>query len=227
MSWTSPGITSRSSRAPCRMQDQPRDSGTRNRYERTPLRNARFRCGLDDDGTLDPHEEGGRGLFLVETLSSRWAWYPAQELAGKVVWCEIEALSPTRRGVWEGRETPFVRINRPADMGAAGQRGRRASPGLAVTLGQGSRPGSSGRSPGTAGLVSAAAGQARSTWPGLSTLSAGKAARAAKIWHLPNAAAAGLRRVWYLTAIACPARGDRGEGGPAPLTAYEGSPGRR
>ena len=36
-------------------------------------------------------------------------------------------------------------------------------------------------------------------------LSAGKAARAAKIWHLPNAAAAGLRRVWYLTAIACPA----------------------
>src|SRR5271165_4159268 len=33
-----------------------------------------------------------------------------------------------------------------------------------------------------------------------------KAARAAEIWHLPDAAAAGLRRVWYLTAIACPAR---------------------
>jgi hypothetical protein len=32
-----------------------------------------------------------------------------------------------------------------------------------------------------------------------------KAVRAAKIWHLPNAAAAGLRRVWYVTAIACPA----------------------
>ena len=33
----------------------------------------------------------------------------------------------------------------------------------------------------------------------------GKAARAAKIWHLPDAAAAGLRRVWDVTGIACPA----------------------
>ena len=32
-----------------------------------------------------------------------------------------------------------------------------------------------------------------------------KAVRAAKIWHLPHAAAASLRRVWYVTAIACPA----------------------
>ena len=38
-------------------------------------------------------------------LSSRWAWYPTQEPAGKVVWCEIEALSPTRRGVGEGAGT--------------------------------------------------------------------------------------------------------------------------
>ena len=109
-------------------------------------------------------------MFLEEALSSRWAWYPTQESVDKVVWCEIEALSPTRRGVGEGRDTPFVRMDRPADMGAAGQRGRRAGPGLAVTPGQGSRPGSSGRSPGTAGLVSAAGAQATSTWPGLSAL---------------------------------------------------------
>ena len=54
-------------------------------------------------------------------------------------------------------------------------------------------------------LVSVAGGQATSTWLGLTALGAGKVARAAKIWHLPGAAAAGLRRVWYLTAIACPA----------------------
>jgi len=30
----------------------------------------------------------------------------------------------------------------------------------------------------------------------------GKAPRAAKIWHLPDAAGTGLGRVWYVTAIA-------------------------
>jgi anti-sigma regulatory factor (Ser/Thr protein kinase) len=39
----------------------------------------------------DPHEEGGRGLFLVAALSARWDWYPTQEPAGKVIWCELEA----------------------------------------------------------------------------------------------------------------------------------------
>ncbi len=47
---------------------------------------------LGEDGIPDPHEEGGRGLFLVEALSSRWAWYPTEEPAGKVIWCEIQAL---------------------------------------------------------------------------------------------------------------------------------------
>jgi len=50
--------------------------------------------------------------------------------------------------------------------------------------------------------------------------------RAAKIWHLPDAAAADLGRVWYLTAIACPAgpgpfvvqAGPRWHTGPSPLT---------
>lgn len=46
---------------------------------------------LGEDGTPDPWEEGGRGLFLVESLSSRWDWYLTQEPVGKVVWCELAA----------------------------------------------------------------------------------------------------------------------------------------
>jgi anti-sigma regulatory factor (Ser/Thr protein kinase) len=42
----------------------------------------------------DPEEEGGRGLFLVAALSSRWDWYPTKEPAGKVIWCRIEARMP-------------------------------------------------------------------------------------------------------------------------------------
>jgi anti-sigma regulatory factor (Ser/Thr protein kinase) len=45
------------------------------------------------DGTPDPQEEGGRGLFLVEALSTRWNWHRTQESPGKVVWCELEARS--------------------------------------------------------------------------------------------------------------------------------------
>ena len=35
--------------------------------------------------------ESGRGLFLVETLSERWSWYPTGNPEGKVTWCEISA----------------------------------------------------------------------------------------------------------------------------------------
>ena len=48
---------------------------------------------LGEDGTPDPEEEGGRGLFLVAALSSRWDWYRTREPPGKVVWCELEARS--------------------------------------------------------------------------------------------------------------------------------------
>ncbi len=51
---------------------------------------------LGEDGTPDPLEEGGRGLFLVATLSRRWGWIATQEPAGKVVWCEIQELLPRR-----------------------------------------------------------------------------------------------------------------------------------
>jgi anti-sigma regulatory factor (Ser/Thr protein kinase) len=60
---------------------------------------------LGELGTPDPAEEGGRGLFLVAALSARWDWYPTREPAGKVVWCELQALSPVRRGVGEGAGT--------------------------------------------------------------------------------------------------------------------------
>ena len=84
-------------------------------------------------------------------------------------------------------------------MGAAGQRGRRASPGLAVTMGRGVVPAAADEVLDDGAGVGG--GQATPTWLGLTALGAGKAARAAKIWHLPDVAAAGLRRVWYLTAI--------------------------
>lgn len=42
--------------------------------------------------------ESGRGLFLVETLSERWGWYPTRNPEGKVTWCEISA-SPAHRGL--------------------------------------------------------------------------------------------------------------------------------
>jgi len=49
---------------------------------------------LGEDGTPDPQEEGGRGLFLVATLSARWDWYLTREPTGKVVWCELDAELP-------------------------------------------------------------------------------------------------------------------------------------
>jgi anti-sigma regulatory factor (Ser/Thr protein kinase) len=41
--------------------------------------------------TPDPEAENGRGLLLVETLSSRWHWYFPEGRDGKVVWAELEA----------------------------------------------------------------------------------------------------------------------------------------
>jgi len=42
--------------------------------------------------------EGGRGLFLVETLSERWGWYPTRNPEGKVTWCEL-SVPPAHRGL--------------------------------------------------------------------------------------------------------------------------------
>jgi anti-sigma regulatory factor (Ser/Thr protein kinase) len=53
---------------------------------RKPARASRTRDGIPP---LD--QEGGRGLFLVETLSERWGWYPTKDPPGKVTWCELSA----------------------------------------------------------------------------------------------------------------------------------------
>ncbi len=34
--------------------------------------------------------ESGRGLLLVETISSRWDWYTPRDTGGKVVWAELQ-----------------------------------------------------------------------------------------------------------------------------------------
>jgi anti-sigma regulatory factor (Ser/Thr protein kinase) len=34
----------------------------------------------------DAAAESGRGLLLVEAISSQWGWYPAEDTTGKVVW---------------------------------------------------------------------------------------------------------------------------------------------
>jgi hypothetical protein len=41
------------------------------------------------DPTMD--DEAGRGLLLVESLSTRWGWHGAGELGGKVVWAAVRA----------------------------------------------------------------------------------------------------------------------------------------
>lgn len=53
--------------------------------------------GLADDGTPAPADEGGRGLFLVATLSHRWNWYAPREWGGKVVWSELQLSAGHRR----------------------------------------------------------------------------------------------------------------------------------
>ncbi len=47
-------------------------------------------AGLDPPEIADPaaDAENGRGLLLVEALSTRWGWYFAADLGGKVVWAQ-------------------------------------------------------------------------------------------------------------------------------------------
>ena len=60
-------------------------------WDSSPLPPARMRTSEDD--------ENGRGLLLVETLSTRWDWYfPPQQNGGKVVCTAARALPPTTGG---------------------------------------------------------------------------------------------------------------------------------
>ena len=54
-------------------------------WDSSPLPPVRMSTSEDD--------ENGRGLLLVETLSTRWDWYfPPQQNGGKVVWALLETL---------------------------------------------------------------------------------------------------------------------------------------
>jgi hypothetical protein len=59
-----------------------------------PTRGRRYPRSVGGEGRPAPRGERGRGLLLVEALSARWDWYLTKEPNGKVVWCEIAALSP-------------------------------------------------------------------------------------------------------------------------------------
>lgn len=43
-----------------------------------------------EDGLPSPEDESGRGLLLVEMLSTQWSWRPTEAPSGKVVWCELD-----------------------------------------------------------------------------------------------------------------------------------------
>ena len=53
-------------------------------------------ANLDPPETADPaaDAENGRGLLLVEALSTRWGWYFAAGLGGKVVWASYRHRPP-------------------------------------------------------------------------------------------------------------------------------------
>jgi anti-sigma regulatory factor (Ser/Thr protein kinase) len=93
------------------------------------------------DGASGRQPDGGRGLRLVAALSARWNWYLTEEPAGKVVWCEVRALS---------RELAprFVRDKEAAEVGAGGERGR----GTVPSSGRVKRAWDGGRSAYCAGL---------------------------------------------------------------------------
>ncbi|EFE75143.1 ATP-binding protein [Streptomyces sp. SID5466] len=63
---------------------------------------SRFRIEVSDallgrtpeQATLAPEdEESGRGLFLVESLATKWGWEPRNPI-GKTVWAEVAASLP-------------------------------------------------------------------------------------------------------------------------------------
>jgi anti-sigma regulatory factor (Ser/Thr protein kinase) len=57
-----------------------------------------FMPSLPEVQTPAAMEERGRGMFLVETLSYRWAWRTAPDWPGKCVWAELthEMTQPER-----------------------------------------------------------------------------------------------------------------------------------
>jgi anti-sigma regulatory factor (Ser/Thr protein kinase) len=53
-------------------------------WDANPYAPSPIAAGLD--------EESGRGLMLVEALSTMWSWYATRELGGKVVWARLDVV---------------------------------------------------------------------------------------------------------------------------------------
>jgi anti-sigma regulatory factor (Ser/Thr protein kinase) len=78
---------------------------------------------FEPEGLPDLEAEGGRGLFLVAVLSTRWNWRSTREPVGKVVWCELDVGGPESCGVNESaaqsllpRRTPSAVHVRPVTV---------------------------------------------------------------------------------------------------------------
>ncbi|MEV0928793.1 ATP-binding protein [Streptomyces spongiicola] len=70
---------------------------------------------------------GGRGIFLVATMSRNWGYYPARDLPGKVVWAEV-GLVPTSHLHQEERAEQYPA--RPSPTGRKVPRAERVDPHL-------------------------------------------------------------------------------------------------
>jgi anti-sigma regulatory factor (Ser/Thr protein kinase) len=60
------------------------------------VRDASPGAPVGQDPGLDA--ENGRGLLLVDAVSSRWGWYPDAAGTGKIVWAELAADPPAEAG---------------------------------------------------------------------------------------------------------------------------------
>jgi anti-sigma regulatory factor (Ser/Thr protein kinase) len=69
-------------------------------------------------------DEGGRGLFLVASMSEEWNWYRQTDSTGKVVWCMVAVEQPAKpivlsalpRRVRTATPTQPVRVMHDPDM---------------------------------------------------------------------------------------------------------------
>jgi hypothetical protein len=75
------------------------------------VRNGTFRCEVEDENPEMPHmrhagpyDEAGRGLFLVDVLSTRWGGDPTER--GKAVWFEL----PTSEDATERVDEPLMAL---------------------------------------------------------------------------------------------------------------------
>ena len=54
---------------------------------------------------IDPRDEGGRGLFIVDEIADRWGVIPSDLGPGKTLWFEIDSV-PDETAPSSGSQTP-------------------------------------------------------------------------------------------------------------------------